>query len=174
MPPALRRRWHAFIAAPAERSPGLWHDACCAPAAVPRSKKGLDIVGKILFIEEATSADHMREQNKIPADDQRALREVILSRIERILEDTYQERLIDDSSGGIVAQLAFKSDPVLNELRLALERIDRGEYGRCIFCRESIPFAILHEMPTAHFCDRCTVILRYRTGDRQFAGNAAL
>lgn len=139
-------------------------------------EKGLDIVGKILFIKEAISADHMREQNNIPADDQRtlALREVILSRIERILEDTYQERLSDDSWGGIVARLAFKSDPLLNELRLALERINRGEYGRCIFCQESIPFAILHETPTAHFCDRCTAILRYRTGSQQFAGNTAL
>ena len=93
-----------------------------------------------------------------------AMRENILSRIAHILESEYHETPVDDSGGGIIAWLAFKSDPRLNELRLALERIDRGEYGRCIFCKESIPFPILHEMPTAHFCDGCSAILRYRTG----------
>ena len=91
------------------------------------------------------------------------MREVILERIITILQDVYQEPIHEFSETYITAKLAFKSHPQLNELRLALERINRGEYGRCIFCKGDIEHDLLLQSPTAHFCESCANMLRYRT-----------
>jgi len=91
------------------------------------------------------------------------MREVILDRIATILQDVYEESIQEYSETYITAKLAFKSDPQLNELRLALERINRGEYGRCIFCKGDIDHDLLMRSPTAHFCEQCANVLRYRT-----------
>lgn len=89
--------------------------------------------------------------------------EVILERIETILEQEYHETLKDITVQNVAACVAFKAHPELNELRLALERMARGEYGICIFCKQPIPVSILREHPTAHFCDSCSSVLRFRT-----------
>jgi len=91
------------------------------------------------------------------------IKEVILSRIVRILRDVYQEPPAGISFETVYARLAFKSDPHLNELRLALERIERGEYGNCIFCKKEIQSSLLLSLPTAHFCESCAAILRNKT-----------
>ncbi len=83
------------------------------------------------------------------------LQERILVRIAAILTAVYHEPPDDLSIENVSAKLAFKGDPHLNELRLALERIMRGEYGQCIFCKGDIPLDILKELPTAHFCKEC-------------------
>ncbi len=87
------------------------------------------------------------------------LKELILSRMAGILETVYNEPRRMLSTDSLTAHLAFKADPHLNELRLALERMERNEYGFCIFCKEEIPNSILYELPTAHFCDRCAATL---------------
>lgn len=92
-----------------------------------------------------------------------AIRELILQRIAWILEERYEDVAYDLSEDNLSAKLAFKADPQLNELRLALERMKRGEYGRCIFCKSMIAHGTLETNPTAHFCEQCTGILRYRT-----------
>ena len=93
------------------------------------------------------------------------IREIILTKIAMILKDLYNENLQEFSEVYLTACLAFKSDPQLNELRLALERIHRGDFGRCIFCKGSIPEATLRANPTAHFCDTCSqALLQRRTG----------
>ena len=91
------------------------------------------------------------------------IREIIFARITGILERRYKESLHELTLSTVIARLAFKADPELNELRLALERMERGEYGGCIFCKQDIPLSLLKEQPAAHFCDSCTAILRYRT-----------
>ncbi len=91
------------------------------------------------------------------------IREIIFQRIARILIDVYDEPINDFSREALSGHLSFKADPGLNELRLALERIDHDEFGRCIFCKGCITADILHENPTAHFCEQCTGILRHRT-----------
>src|SRR5690606_7804890 len=78
-----------------------------------------------------------------------------LVRIAAILTAVYDEPAADLSLENVSAKLAFKGDPHLNELRLALERIKRGEYGQCIFCKGDIGMDILLELPTAHFCHDC-------------------
>lgn len=87
------------------------------------------------------------------------LKELILSRIAGILEHEYNEPRHALTSDSLTAHLAFKADPHLNELRLALERIERNEYGHCIYCKQEIPVPVLREAPTAHFCDRCAAQL---------------
>ncbi len=91
------------------------------------------------------------------------IEEIILQRIAAILEEVYHEAPTQLDALSISARLAFRADPHLNELRLALQRIARGEYGNCIFCKGSIPLEILRDLPTAHFCDNCAGILRRRT-----------
>lgn len=87
------------------------------------------------------------------------IREIILGRIATILEQEYRDTVTELSENILTAKLAFKADPQLNELRLALERMKRGEYGRCIFCKGPIDEAALEQNPTAHFCVRCSNIV---------------
>ncbi|MCB2204680.1 hypothetical protein KQI65_08020 [bacterium] len=94
------------------------------------------------------------------------IREIILHRIASILQDRYDETLQELSEEYLTACLAFKGDPHLNELRLALERIRRGDYGRCIFCKEDIPTDVLRGDPTSHFCEPCSRTLRTRLQQR--------
>ena len=94
------------------------------------------------------------------------IREIILYRIATILKDVYEESLQEFSEEYLTACLAFKGDPRLNELRLALERIRRGDYGACIFCKNPISVDSLRDDPTAHFCDSCAKSLRQRNRQR--------
>lgn len=91
------------------------------------------------------------------------IREIILGRIATILNDVYRDSVTELSEESVSAKLAFKADPQLNELRLALERMKRGDYGRCIFCKGEINDELLERDPTAHFCEQCSGVLRYRT-----------
>ncbi|MFJ8200911.1 TraR/DksA family transcriptional regulator [Streptomyces sp. NPDC096152] len=54
-----------------------------------------------------------------------------------------------------VAALLAQSREHLTELDRALERLDRGEYGRCAGCGEPIPAARLEVRPAATTCVRC-------------------
>jgi RNA polymerase-binding transcription factor DksA len=92
------------------------------------------------------------------------IREIILAKIAEALKSVYDETPGDLTFDNVLSRLAFKADPLLNELRLAIERLQRGEYGACIFCKQEIPFRMLRELPTAHFCESCSSILRKRTG----------
>lgn len=101
------------------------------------------------------------------------IREIILGRIATILNDVYRDPVQDLSEDHISAKLAFKADPQLNELRLALERMRRGDYGRCIFCKGPITTDVLAGNPIAHFCEQCSGVLRYRTTPRHARTHAA-
>ena len=90
------------------------------------------------------------------------IREIILGHIATILEREYRDPVTDLSEDALTAKMAFKADPRLNELRLALERMKRGEYGRCIFCKGAIAEELLSRNPTAHFCEQCAGMLRSR------------
>jgi RNA polymerase-binding transcription factor DksA len=96
-----------------------------------------------------------QERQLLSAKNILEIQEQILVRIAEILTTVYHEPAEDLSVENVSAKLAFKGDPHLNELRLALERINRGEYGQCIFCKGDIAMDILRELPTAHFCKDC-------------------
>jgi RNA polymerase-binding transcription factor DksA len=91
------------------------------------------------------------------------IREIILERLAAILIEVYNETISNFSPEALSAHLAFKADSRLNDLRLALERMDRDEYGRCIFCKGQMSEELLRKHPTAHFCEQCTGILKRRT-----------
>lgn len=53
------------------------------------------------------------------------------------------------------ALLAFKSDPMLDELRAALERMDTGTYGLCLCCKSPISQEVLDRDPAQRLCGTC-------------------
>lgn len=53
------------------------------------------------------------------------------------------------------ALLAFKSDPYLEELRQALERLESGAYGTCLSCKGPISQEMLDRDPTQRLCSMC-------------------
>lgn len=97
-----------------------------------------------------------------------SIREIILERIAAILTEVYKEEITEFTPEALSAHLAFKADPRLNDLRLALERMDRNEYGQCIFCKGQIAADLLRQHPTAHFCAQCAGILRKRTSAPEY------
>ncbi|MCB5911106.1 TraR/DksA family transcriptional regulator [Streptomyces pinistramenti] len=52
-------------------------------------------------------------------------------------------------------QLAASARMVLVDVEAALERMDRGGYGRCHRCGLPIPFARLEIVPQARYCGGC-------------------
>ncbi len=92
----------------------------------------------------------------------RAMRRAVLCRMFDILEQTYsidvnREEFVGGgvSLHGIDAALAFKSDPRLEELRGALERIDDGSFGVCLGCKSPISWRLLDEEPARRMCEKC-------------------
>jgi RNA polymerase-binding transcription factor DksA len=92
----------------------------------------------------------------------RAMRRLVLSRMYDLLDITYdigmnREEFIGEwaSVHEIEAVLAFRSDPRLDELRGALERIDDGSYGVCLGCKMEIDQRLLEEEPARRLCEKC-------------------
>lgn len=90
------------------------------------------------------------------------MRRVVLCRMFDLLEQAYgidrdREEFVgeDESLHEIDAILAFKSDPRLDELRGALERIDDGSFGICIGCKTEIDQRMLDEEPARRMCEQC-------------------
>jgi len=50
---------------------------------------------------------------------------------------------------------ASREGNLLYHLDLALNRIDKGEYGRCINCKKSIGYERLEAVPHARLCIEC-------------------
>jgi RNA polymerase-binding transcription factor DksA len=72
---------------------------------------------------------------------------MLISR-EQFLEGKLSMRDLD-------ALLAYKSDPHLDELLHALERLDAGSYGMCMSCKSSISEDVLDSDPTQRLCTAC-------------------
>jgi len=92
----------------------------------------------------------------------RAMRRVVLCQMFDLLEQRYGIELdrasfVADgvSLHEIDAALSFKSDPCLEELRGALDRIDDGSYGVCIGCKTAIDWRLLVEEPARRMCEKC-------------------
>jgi RNA polymerase-binding transcription factor DksA len=92
----------------------------------------------------------------------RVLRRAILVRLYDHLLDAYGLDWPRDSfvSGQlsiheIDALLAFKSDPRIEELRSALDRLEQGSFGMCIACKREIHPDLLDADPALRLCDQC-------------------
>nr|WP_244299496.1 TraR/DksA C4-type zinc finger protein [Streptomyces viridochromogenes] len=59
-----------------------------------------------------------------------------------------------------VAALLSQAREHLNDLDRALERLERGDYGRCEQCGEPIPTERLEVRPAAKTCVRCASTAR--------------
>ncbi|MFD8718549.1 TraR/DksA family transcriptional regulator [Streptomyces sp. NPDC059629] len=59
-----------------------------------------------------------------------------------------------------VAALLSQAREHLNDLDRALERLERGDYGRCEQCGEPIPMERLEVRPAAKTCVRCAPVAR--------------
>ena len=55
----------------------------------------------------------------------------------------------------LLAQLGDRGRAELDAIDVAIERMDRGEYGSCETCEEPIDMARLEVLPTARLCTTC-------------------
>jgi RNA polymerase-binding transcription factor DksA len=92
----------------------------------------------------------------------RTMRRVILRSMYHHLHEYYNIGLPEQefTSGQmslyqIDALLAFKTDPRLDELRSALDRLEDDVYGTCIRCKEGISQLALDDDPARRFCQEC-------------------
>ena len=56
--------------------------------------------------------------------------------------------------------LVENEEQLLAEIDDALDRIEKGTYGRCENCHQEIPRERLEALPYARYCIRCTRILQ--------------
>jgi hypothetical protein len=85
--------------------------------------------------------------------DLRGFKQQVEGKIAEILREEYGQSI--DPLIPIKYYLDFKSDQILVELRDALERIEKGTYGRCALCSRPIPEHILESSPATIFCGSC-------------------
>jgi RNA polymerase-binding transcription factor DksA len=92
----------------------------------------------------------------------RVMRRSILQCLYAHLQDAYgleipSEEFVQGqiSDHEIDALLAFKSDPRLDELRSALNRLEAGSYGTCLSCKAKVDQSLLDTDPARRLCDSC-------------------
>ncbi len=92
----------------------------------------------------------------------RSLQRAVLSKLFDHLQtyygvDSTRESFVDGRLNlhQIDALLAFKSDPQLDELRAALDRLEHGTYGVCITCKHPIGREVLERDPGRRICAAC-------------------
>lgn len=94
----------------------------------------------------------------------RAMRRAVLDKLFGHLEESYgidwtRESFVDGQLNvhQIDAILAFKSDPILDELRGALDRLEAGTFGVCISCKKPMSQEVLDSDPARRVCSGCEV-----------------
>jgi RNA polymerase-binding transcription factor DksA len=92
----------------------------------------------------------------------RVLRRAILVRLYDHLLDAYgvdgpREAFVNGqlTVHEIDALLAFKSDPRIDDLRGALDRLELGQFGNCIACKREIDQERLDVDPVLRLCSQC-------------------
>jgi RNA polymerase-binding transcription factor DksA len=92
----------------------------------------------------------------------RVMRRSILQCLYSHLQDAYgleipSEEFVQGqmSDHEIDAVLAFKSDPRIDELRGALDRLEAGSYGMCLACKDTVDQSLLDTDPTRRLCESC-------------------
>ncbi len=95
----------------------------------------------------------------------RAMRRSILQCLYAHLQDAYgleiqAEQFMQDqlSDREIDALLAFKSDARIDELRSALDRLERGVYGTCLACKDAMDQGLLDTDPARRLCGACEML----------------
>jgi len=90
------------------------------------------------------------------------MRRVILSKLYDHLEREYtinvpRETFLERSllHHELEALLAFKSDPLIDEMCSALGRLHEGTYGTCLTCKRPIEQQLLDSDPVRRVCGVC-------------------
>ena len=65
----------------------------------------------------------------------------------------------------IEALLSVRSDPQIDELRRALERLDNRAFGICIGCKSRIDWSALLQDPCRRVCPDCEVAFKHPAPD---------
>ena len=101
------------------------------------------------------------------------MRHVILGRLYTHLQDQYSISLpaslpLEDrhTLHQLDAMLAFRSDPLLVELRAALDRLEDGTFGLCLSCKEEIDEDLMDRDPTRRMCVRCERVYSHVSSER--------
>lgn len=86
-------------------------------------------------------------------------------RIERITEDVrrtgkpleqdFAEQAVERENDEVMDALGAAARAELQQIRKALARIDRSEYGICVDCGEPIPLQRLQALPFSERCVAC-------------------
>lgn len=90
----------------------------------------------------------------------RHMRHAILEKLRTHLQEHYSSNLAEAINDGtslhqLDALLAFKSEPYLDELRAAYERLEEGTFGVCLSCKQRIAGELMDADPTRRMCERC-------------------
>jgi len=92
----------------------------------------------------------------------RVMRRAVLASLYDHVQDAYgvdwsREAFVDGqlSLNELDALLAFKSDPRIDELRGALDRLQSGTFGMCLACKGRIDQELLDADPAQRLCVPC-------------------
>jgi RNA polymerase-binding transcription factor DksA len=92
----------------------------------------------------------------------RVMRRSILQCLYAHLQDAYGLEISSEefvqgqmSDHEVDALLAFKSDPRIDELRSALDRLEAGSYGNCLACKDAVDQSLLDTDPARRLCGSC-------------------
>jgi DnaK suppressor protein len=77
-------------------------------------------------------------------------------RLQEVLEPDWPDRAVVRETAVVIGKLADNEQRELAEIDAALERIARGQYGRCEACEAPIGRQRLRAIPEACFCITCT------------------
>ena len=70
-------------------------------------------------------------------------------------EEDYEEQAFEIASDDVLEDLQEASLAELNQVRLALRRLDSGTFGRCVECGRKIDERRLKVLPQASRCIKC-------------------
>jgi len=88
-------------------------------------------------------------------DETNAYRTLLEAETRRVLAEEFHQAVPETVP--IHYFLSFKSEGRLAALRDALDRLDRGSYGRCMLCRCEIAGKFLRNNPTTRLCLCCAL-----------------
>lgn len=71
------------------------------------------------------------------------------------LEKDFEERATQTENDEVLDQLGNAARIEIEEIRQAIARIDKGEYGTCMMCGDLIPRERLDALPYTGMCVKC-------------------
>jgi DnaK suppressor protein len=67
----------------------------------------------------------------------------------------WEENATESEDDDVLSGVGSVTKTEIREIKLALNRIETGDYGKCIGCGESIPKARMEALPFVSTCVKC-------------------